>query len=312
MIKNIKLQKSLVMALKVLLFIIVLYFFFIQVSILSWSQFESLETPHPFYFILVLVLFFVNWGLELLKWNLILKQSKVSVLFWNSFISMFSGIATGIVTPNRIGNFIGRMIFYKGKVRAQIVLGTLYSNFAQFLATLIFGIIGLSLVKQSIIVVHESKLLVYAFGIPVLSLVFYFLVPFLNLNRIKIFKSKVNVLTDFQRLAKSLCLPLLQLSSLRFLVFCLQYFLLLLTFGCLGTLELFAGITLFYLLSTIIPSLFLSKLVVRETAGLMVLSYFVENPAIIIISSLILWIINLGIPSLLGLLFILKNKMTNY
>lgn len=308
MIKNIKVRKTFVWTVKLLLFIIVLYLFVEQLSRIEFSQFQTLSLKHPMCFILVLFLLPVNWGLELLKWQRILKINKINYSLKELMYSLFSGVTTGIITPNRIGNFIGRMLFFKGKVRGQLILGTLYSNFAQFLVTLFFGAIGFLFLSQLLFDVYGTTIVNISILISLLSILFYFAVPFVPLNRIRALNRKKNILIEFQSQSKKLVFPLLTISGIRYLVFSTQFLLMLMAFGITPSFMLYAGIFMLYLVSTLTPSLLFGKLVIRETAGLIILSLFIDNSVIIVVSSLLLWFVNLGIPSLFGLVFILRKK----
>ncbi|RYM35056.1 hypothetical protein ERX46_06690 [Brumimicrobium glaciale] len=291
-----------------MLFIGVLYFFVQQLSRIEFNQFQSLKIENPIWFILVLFFLPLNWGLELFKWQRILKVNQISYSLKDLTHSLFSGVTTGIITPNRIGNFIGRMLFFKGKVRGQLILGTLYSNFAQFIVTLIFGGIGFLFLFDFLLSSFGNAIVSVLIVIFVLSILFYFAVPFVPLSRIKFLNKKQNILIQFQKQSIYLVFPLLTISGMRYLVFSTQFLFMLMAFGISPSFMLYAGIFLVYLVSTLTPSLLFGKLIIRETAGLIILSLFVENDAIIVISSLLLWFINLGIPSLLGLVFIIRKK----
>lgn len=307
-IKNLKVQKTFVWTLKLVLFIAVLFFFVQQILRIEFNQFNSIQLEHPMYIVLVLLLLPVNWGLELVKWQRILKVNNIHYNLKELSHSLFSGVTTGIITPNRIGNFIGRMLFFKGKLRGQLILGTLYSNFSQFLVTLFFGVLSIIFLMDMILDAYTFSLVNISILIFFVALLFYISVPFLPLHRIKFLNRKLNILIHFQKQSKKLFLPLLTFSGLRYIVFSMQFLLMLMSFGVKPSILLYAGILMLYLVSTLTPSIFFGKLVIRETAGLIILSLFVENPALIIVSSLLLWFINLGVPSLLGLFFILKRK----
>lgn len=306
--KNIKVRKSLVWTLKLLLFIGVLYFFVQQIMHIEFNQFQSVKIESPLFLIFVLLLLPVNWGLELVKWQRILKVNQIHYNLKNLTYSLLSGVTTGLITPNRIGNFIGRMLFFKGKVRGQLILGTLYSNFAQFLVTLFFGALSFIILKDMLFVTYGVSFVNASILIFVLSILFYFAVPIAPLSSFKSLNRKQNILMYFQQQSKKLVIPLLTLSGVRYLVFSSQFLLMLMAFGVQPSSMLYAGVLMVYLMSTLTPSLLFGKLVIRETAGLIILSLFIDNSAIIIVSSLLLWFINLGIPSLMGLVFILRNK----
>lgn len=290
------------------LFIGVLYFFVQQISQIDFKQFNSLDLKEPFYFFLVLFLLPVNWGLELLKWQRILKVIGIKYSIRELTHSLFSGVSTGIITPNRVGNFIGRMIFFKGKIRGQIILGTLYSNFAQFLVTIIFGTIGFLYMFGFRLSFFEDSIKLLLISVITLSLLFYFAVPFVELGRFKNLYRKQNILFRFQSHAKKLYLPLISLSSIRFIVFSFQFLFMLMSFGVEASFTLYSGILTLYLVSTLTPSILFGKLIIRETAGLLILGLIIDDDAVIVVSSLLLWLVNLGLPSLLGLIFILKKK----
>lgn len=306
--KNIKVRKTLVWTLKLILFIGVVYFFGQQVSRLKLSQFQSIKVEHYFCLFLVVFLLPINWGFELLKWKHILKVNKIKISLKELTHSLFSGVTTGVITPNRIGNFIGRMLFFKGKVRAYLLLGTLYSNFSQFLVTLIFGAVSFLLLHTIIFEAYGNSVVSSAILFSVLSLLFYFSVPLIPLPRMKFLNRKKNILRHFHKQSKKLVFPLLFFSVARYLVFTFQFLLMLMAFGEEPSIVLYAGIFMLYFVSTLTPSVFFGKLIVRETAGLIILSFFITNDAIIIVSSLLLWFINLGVPSLFGMFFIVRKK----
>jgi len=308
MSKNIKLQKSLVLTLKVTLFIVFCYLLYQQISKLTLEQFQSITIDRPLFLFFTFLLFFMNWGFEFLKWLKIIQVYDIKLSGKKLLSSFFSGITTGVVTPNRIGNFIGRIIYFKGKLRAQIVLGTLYSNFSQFLVTLLFGIPSFIYLYDIVFYSYGNKTLYLSLVFLFLSVLFYFSVPFLKFKNIPLLTRKLNVLTQFQEKSKKLYLSFILFSTGRFIAFSLQYFCFLVAFGVAFSFDLLMAIFMFYLISTLIPTLFLSKLVVREATGLFILSFFVENSAIIVVSSLLLWVVNLGVPAIIGMYFILKKK----
>ncbi|PKR81130.1 hypothetical protein CW751_05980 [Brumimicrobium salinarum] len=311
--KNIKVRKSLVWFLKLTLFLGLCIIFIQQLLSVDWNAIQSAQIKNPLFFLFCVLLLPLNWGLEMLKWKSILRITSSNYNLSSLFKSLLSGISTGLITPNRIGNFIGRSLFFKGKQRANLILGTLYGNFAQFLSTLIFGCIGILLIGNEIASLSNSNSNSNSISITfiflfTLCLLFYFLVPFFPIQKVRFFNAKQNILVQFQDLCKGITFPLLFLSLVRFLVFVSQYALILIAFGVDLSFSLISGIFLVYLLSTLTPSIFFSKIIVRESAAIFVLSHFVDQTIIIVFSSLLLWIINLGIPSLLGMVYLFRHK----
>jgi hypothetical protein len=98
---------------------------------------------------LVFLLMFVNWGLEALKWKVLLRQ-LYRIRFWEAFKAILSGVAFALNTPNRIGEYGGRVLFIPEGKRVRAVSLTLAGSFSQLLVTLLFGSIGLYLLKDRI------------------------------------------------------------------------------------------------------------------------------------------------------------------
>src|SRR5689334_10700966 len=130
----------------------------------SWfairNSFGSLKL---FLFLAAVLLVPVNWGLEALKWKRsIADVSHIS--FAQSFKAVLSGVSFSITLPNRVGEYIGRMIFLPEGSRLRTVSVTLVGSLAQLLVTLFAGAVGLLLfmpMLETIVVAgHRNELLV--------------------------------------------------------------------------------------------------------------------------------------------------------
>lgn len=287
---------------------LVLYFFVQQVLKIDEVDLSRLKISSFVSLFIVVCLMPLNWGLELLKWKKILDVNLLKYSFLKLIRSLFSGVATGLVTPNRLGNFIGRVLFFKGKSRGMLVMGTLYSNFSQFLVTLSFGTIGFIMIKPMLNDVILQYATYFLISVLFFSMLLYHIFPILPSTSFKLIDKKLNLLSTFQQQAKLISLQLIGLSIFRFIVFTLQYVLLLVAFGTPFSLDIVFAILLVYLISTITPSLLFGKLFIRESASLLILGLYIENELKIIVVSLLLWLINIGLPSLTGLVFLLKEK----
>ena len=53
---------------------------------------------------------------------------------------IFAGVSCAILTPNRMGDFIGRGLVSPAEMREETVLATFMGNFCQFFILLLFGI----------------------------------------------------------------------------------------------------------------------------------------------------------------------------
>ena len=91
--------------------------------------------------VVIVLMMFLNWFLEALKWQfLISKIEKISIK--RSIRAIFSGITVSSFTPNRIGEYGGRVFCLEKADRIQAVLITVIGSRAQLVTTIIFGCIG--------------------------------------------------------------------------------------------------------------------------------------------------------------------------
>lgn len=288
--------------LKIILTLAVGIIFYFQFKKLSINQLNDFKIHHYFSLALLLVLTFPNYFLEYKKWDYILQSLKISADKSTKIQSFFAGIITGMLTPNMQGNFIGRIYYFQRRYRISIVLLTLTANLGQFIATIVLGVFGLVLSSKIV----ASNLLFFPLFITLISLLFYF-----NYEKIQFFSKQFKW---YKRIAKVLQtnarfrLQILLLSLLRHLVFALQLLLAFHAFGEPMTWHLFWLIWLFYLWTTLSPSLFLGKLFIRESIALLVFTGLSISPTSIVMVSLTVWVFNLFLPTLLGLIICKKKQ----
>ena len=97
--------------------------------------------------ILFLSLMPLNWFIEWLKWKTIVASKNISLrVRWHSFLS---GMVSGVITPAYAGNFIGRMFYFDKKDRKEIILNTLVSNGAQFIISIVMGLIAFTILYSN-------------------------------------------------------------------------------------------------------------------------------------------------------------------
>jgi hypothetical protein len=312
-----KLNKNIIYLLKVVFGVAIIYL--IYKSIYSEKNLENLKNiTHKInsetYLLIgiVFLLQFVNWTIEAIKFKYILKK-EIEISLKDSVKSVYIGNATSLFTPDRIGNFIGRFLYFKKIKKTLITSSTLLGNFAQLITTFSFALlssilimnaktsISLPLINHNIVLIFIVLLLssfMYLFFNPK-----YYLKLIYKIKWIRKYKESINYLQNFN---KKESIIILLYSYLRYLIFILQFYLLLNAFGLtisiLDTL-IFSG--LLYLFTTLIPSPFMGNLGTREYISIMLLSSY-KYPEIVLLASLSIWIINIAIPSLIGSYFLLK------
>jgi hypothetical protein len=247
----------------------------------------------------------LNWWLEYRKWQLTLRIAGISErgeVVRNSF---FAGMVTGMITPNMLGNFVGRMFYFQRRDRISVTVLTLLTNYTQFVSTLLFGVISLLILKQTPFGELNGSLL-WLGGlllIPLVLFVFYFddLFRWIFPGRMRLTQrirsTKGNFAFKWQ---------ILVLSLLRHVVFVLQLSAVLIAFGLVWEVNLIFWIWQYYFWVTLAPSLFLGKVIIRDSLALWVFGFAGFSAASILPSSLSIWIINLLIPTIFALIVVRK------
>ncbi len=287
----------------ILLALIVLFFYFQFIKV-DWSK-EKIQLIHPFFLFLTLLLVPVNWFFEWLKWAVTLKVVEVQATQKIKINAFFAGIITGMLTPNMLGNFIGRIYYFERRDRISLTVLTLVSNYAQFIASIVFGVIGVIILGEIPVEIEIKQFNLLLVGIGTIVVLFYF-----NFEWILILlkrKARIHILIRNIKRRHTYRWKILVLSFLRHGVFTIQFLFMLHAFGEKLSIENVFWIWQVYLWVTIAPSLFLGKLAIRESIAIWVLAFAGMGELTVLISSFLIWTFNLLLPTIIGL-FVCKEK----
>ena len=272
-------------------------------------------------FWLVILLVFVNWGFEARKWQVLLKTIQ-TIKFSTAYKSVLSGVTLSLNTPNRIGEYGGRILYVEEGKRIKAIPLSIAGSISQLIITLLFGCAGLSFViffhgnnHAPIMGLPDFWLRVLLFisaSATVITILFYFRLSWLirlieKIPAAERYIQYISVLDDFNA---KLLLRLLSLSFLRYLVFVIQYILLLHVLDVkISWVEGFWIISILFLVLAIVPSFAIADLGIRGKFSIELLSFYSVNTVGIIGTTFGIWFINLFIPALAGSLLILSIKI---
>lgn len=262
---------------------------------------------------------FVNWGLESRKWQLLLRHLH-RLSFWDAFKAILSGLAFALNTPNRVGEYGGRVLFVPEGMRVRAISLTLAGSFSQLLVTLILGGSGLFFLNDRIASSMEFKplqvwitaLQVLVFFISIIGCIIYFKLSWLikvieKIPGVQSYRRHISVLEDMD---VTILLNVMFLSLLRFIVFIIQYNLMLQLMQVeMGWWSGFWTVSVLFLLLATIPTIALLELGLRWEYSIMLFGLFSGNILGIYAASTGIWLINLVLPALAGSLFILGIKI---
>jgi hypothetical protein len=271
-------------------------------------------------FWLIIILAIGNWGIEAVKWKLLVN--KIQKISWFTALqSVLSGVTFSLNTPNRIGEYGGRMLFIEDGKRLQSVSLAIAGSIAQLSITMLLGSVGLAymvfnmndgdeLMGLSKFWVETFMLLSFA-GTALLVLFFFklsWLIRIIDkLPYAYKFEKYINVLENFD--AKVL-LRLLLLSFLRYIIFVIQYVLLFEVLQVqIELVQAFWIVAVLFWVLAVVPTIAIAELGIRGKFAVALLKLYSNNIAGIIGTTFGIWFINLFMPAIIGSLLILGTKI---
>jgi len=299
--------------------IVVLAFWFIYHKLTTnenLKHFNLLLLEIPFREILsvlslVCALMFLNWGLEALKWKrLIGPVERISI--WKAIESVFCGLTWAVFTPNRIGEYGGRVFFLSPKRRIIGVVAMTVGNIGQMVLTNVFGAIAICCFIYRFVPVDQLLFYVIAFLSLVFCgffLVFYFNIKWLNgillsMRWTRKYKKFYSILGRYK---KPELLRILSYCLARYLVFSSQYFILFYwLIPQLNSFDILMMISILFFVQSILPSLDLFDVGIRSLTASYFFGFITDQSVAVIACTASIWLINIIIPAILGSYFVFK------
>jgi uncharacterized membrane protein YbhN (UPF0104 family) len=274
------------------------------------------------YLALTILLIPVNWGLESGKWLLLLRAQWPDVSFGRVVRAVLAGIAVSLATPNRVGEYGGRALLFPWQRLSEVVLSSLVGSWCQWLVFLLLGWPALIYQLGPTFGWPPLWRVVLAAVVPLSLAVLVLLGPtWWKLLGHWIQTSRLGQTARWRWLRRKL-LPLstmeryrfgqaLGLALLRFLTYSTQYLLLLWFFGVpLSLLEGLAGIFSIYLIQAGIPLPPGLGVMTRSEIAILIWRSVQVHPLSLISATFTLYVLNLVLPALPGIWFIVKKKKT--
>ena len=257
------------------------------------------------FFLIILSSF--NWFVEILKWrDLVSVFKKISIKM--SLQQSLGSLTASLLTPNRIGEYGAKAIFYTSEYRKKVVLLNLLGNTTQMLITTIFGLIG-----------WYFFIMTYPMGINYNKMAPFVIVLLIIFSLIFIGWKKKEVTIKGFSIEKIVCffknislkhyIYCTIFSILRYLTFSFQFYFLLHLFGVeIAYINAMIAITTMYLLASLIPSIFIFDVIVKGSVAVYLFLLVGVDELTILSIITCMWLLNFVFPSILGSVFVLKFK----
>ncbi len=261
--------------------------------------------------LLALLLVPLNWGLEAWKWHRLARHLE-PVSFGRSLRAVLVGLTLGFATPNRVGDYAGRILELKSARRLDALGAVFLGRYAQLVVTVLAGGAGL---LYFVLKFYLAGYPAAGLGVSLAALALGTAV-LLPLYRSRILLAVLTLLRPLRRFRRFLAVmptypagalhALLAISGLRYAVFCLQFLLLLHAYGTTAPLGPgLAAVAGTFLLKSLVPSLnALADVGVRELSATHLFGLLAQPALPVLSASLSLWVLNIALPSAAGLLLL--------
>lgn len=276
---------------------------------------------HAFRFWLVIALAAVNWGIEARKWQVLLKPLQ-QISFLRAYKSVLSGLAISLNTPNRIGEYGGRILYVDPGKRLKAISLSIAGSISQLIITILMGCGGLVYLLY-FSSGHEEPIaglsvfwirifLLLSLMIACIIILFYFRLSWISrlIEKIPGASKWIIYIKVLEEFTAKLLLRLLSLSFFRYLVFVIQYILLLQVLHIqMAWTDSFWIVTVLFIVMAIVPSFAIADLGIRGRFSIELFHAYSRNTVGILGTTFGIWLINLFIPAVAGSILILSVKI---
>ncbi len=280
---------------------------------------DSISGKGKWLVILLVVLMFLNWGIEALKWQILIRPVQ-KINYLKSLKAVLSGISFALFIP--VGDYLGRLLYMKEGNRLRSVSLNIAGSMSQLIITLLAGIVGIFYLRSHVLQPKmqlgglsefwlDALVYVIVSGSLVLVMIYF------KLSRITTLLEKVPFIYRYRFFIEGLehfttgeLTRILLLSFCRYCIFIVQYLLVLHIFGVgIAALNAMSATSVLFLVLALIPSITIAELGVRGEVSIQLFGLLSVNSLGIVASAALIWVVNLIIPALAGSIFILSIKI---
>jgi len=262
---------------------------------------------------IVILLMVVNWVLEAIKWRY-LTLSLVSMTIWQAIEAVFCGLTWAVSTPNRLGEYGGRVLFLPNRKRIHGVFAMVVGAFGQIIMTNVLGLIAIIWFLYFYYPVNNW--LFYGFTLLSALTIIFLLVFFFHISWVVNLLDRVVFLRKYHKFFEIMgrykiaeLRKILGISMSRYVTFTVQYCLVFhLLIPELDFFPMTMILFIYFFISSALPSLDLLDVGVRSFTASHLFAYITDQKIAVVAGVSSIWLINLIIPAILGSLFVFKLK----
>jgi hypothetical protein len=249
----------------------------------------------------ILLLSVLNRLFEILKWqNLVSYLHPISL--GEATKQVLAGLTAGLFTPNGVGEYAGKALYFDKKEAKKVVFLNLICNGIQMILTIVFGIFGLLYFNAQYNVI-TPKTVAVLFGILVILFAILFSVKKITIKGYSIEK----LIHKTNEIPKTIHQKNTLLAILRYLVFSHQYYFLFLAFDVdLPYLILISAISSVYFLASSLPTFQFLDFAVKGSVAVYFFGILGVNEWVVVFVTTLMWFLNVVLPVLIGSYYVLN------
>ncbi len=298
------------------------YLVYRLVTFEHWDQagqrFSDAFSGNRLYFLAAsILLIFLNFSSEAIKWQRLVNRLE-PVNYFKALAGVLASLTMAITTPSRIGDIITRGLILKPGHRLAGTGHTFLCVLAQMVVTITLGLVGAAtylpsneyLLKDN----PDSWMITLAISITagLVLLILFFSIDqlsgfFQRFRWLKVFHPFLVALQGVSFKDKSF---LLLFSTIKFLTYITQFYLILLFFGIeIPPFTGLSAIALIYLILHFVPVPTVGDLGVRGSVSILILGPYTADVPAIVFTTFLIWIINIMFPAMIGLVLLRKIRL---
>lgn len=303
-----KAKQFLVLIAKLLIVGGAVYFIYDRIAhseALDWSRFgKALSEEHSYLLVfLILLLTFFNRFLEILKWKNLAAQVR-PISLWQSTEQVLSAVTAAIFTPNGLGEYAAKALYYKKDQAKEIIFLNLICNGIQMIIAVLAGLTGLLVFNAMYSVVPLKILIAIIAGITAIVLLVFTSrkITIKGYSLQKLFE-KINALP------KTVHQKNMLLAVARYLSIVHQHYFIFLLFGvALPYPVMISCIVGVYFLGSALPNFQMVDFAVRGSVAVYFFGILGVNEWIVVFAATLQWLLNIVLPVSIGSYFVFSFK----
>lgn len=272
---------------------------------LDWGHLaDTLDSKHAVWLVFgIVTLTFLNRFLEILKWqNLVSFFHPISL--GKSAAQVLAAVTVALFTPNGIGEYAAKAMYFKKEETGEIVFLNLLCNGIQLIIAVLAGIAGLLYFNYNYPSASGNLAMAIVAGLVILTILLF------SARKITIKGYSLKRLGEkLNDIPKNIHRKNIVLAIGRYLCIAHQYYLLFLLFDIqLSYPILISTIAATYFLGSSLPSFQFLDFAVKGSVAVFFFGILGVNEWVVVFTATLIWLLNTVLPVTIGSYFVFTFK----